>query len=265
MPVRCLRFAAISLVSIIFSGSSMPMHPNFVQAQTPETAPTTQPAQWTGHGRLYPSGTSACASFAGRGRFSGESLAGVTFHRGFQRADCLMQGKRRNGQPYYLKAASFVKCPRRYQFVGDHNKGVCVLPSAPQTGNKPDYRDTPTMGVAKPFIRGAATAYNLKRATNVLSGIRAQVSRGLKPKASDFKKWAELQGWKPTRTPNGPLKYLDENGVERLAIKRGSSRTPGSETPHVELRDANDKLIDIHGNPTTKRNPLNHTQIEYDI
>jgi hypothetical protein len=56
--------------------------------------------------------------------------------------------------------------------------------------------------------------------------------------ASDVVKWAENQGWSQTQTPTGPIKFVDENGVVRVTIKKGSPRTPGSETPHIELRDA---------------------------
>ncbi len=68
------------------------------------------------------------------------------------------------------------------------------------------------------------------------------------PKASDFKLWAELQGWQPIQNPRGPLKYRDESGVVRLTLKQGSSRTPGSNYPHVELRNADSQRIDIGEN-----------------
>jgi hypothetical protein len=56
-----------------------------------------------------------------------------------------------------------------------------------------------------------------------------------------------------------------EELFERVTIKRGSERTPGSEEPHVELRDENGQLIDPEGNPVPKRDPGNHTPIEWDL
>jgi PPE-repeat protein len=61
---------------------------------------------------------------------------------------------------------------------------------------------------------------------------------GRTPKASELEEYALSQGWTKTQTPGGPPKYVVENGIVRMTIKEGSPRTPGSETPHVELRDA---------------------------
>jgi hypothetical protein len=61
------------------------------------------------------------------------------------------------------------------------------------------------------------------------------------------------------------VKYLDDNGVNRMTIKSGSSRTPGSENPHVELRDATGQRVDVAGNPVTRKSPGNHTPIVWDI
>lgn len=89
---------------------------------------------------------------------------------------------------------------------------------------------------------------------------------GIKPKASDFKTWAESQqNWYPTQTPNGPLKYVDKKGIIRLTLKQGSSRTPGSNQPHAELRNAKGIRIDPQGNPVTRRSLANHTFIDWDI
>lgn len=87
---------------------------------------------------------------------------------------------------------------------------------------------------------------------------------GAKPKASELEEYALSQGWTKTQTPNGPPKYVDENGVVRMTIKQGSPRTPGSEHPHVELRDATGQRIDPFGNPVTRTSPENHTPIEWD-
>lgn len=86
------------------------------------------------------------------------------------------------------------------------------------------------------------------------------------PKASDFIIWAEAQkGWQPTQTPNGPLKYVDKNGITRLTLKQGSQRTPGSHHPHVELRNAKNQRIDPQGNLVSRRSIANHTPINWDI
>lgn len=87
---------------------------------------------------------------------------------------------------------------------------------------------------------------------------------GRVPKASELEKFAQSQGWTKTQTPNGPPKYIDENGVARITLKEGSPRTPGSETPHVELRDATGQRIDPNGNPVTRRSDGNHTPIVWD-
>ncbi len=63
----------------------------------------------------------------------------------------------------------------------------------------------------------------------------------------------------------GPLKYVDKNGYKRITIKKGSARTPGSEDPHVALRDDNGKRIDPFGNKVQQDDPANHTPIDYDI
>ncbi len=72
------------------------------------------------------------------------------------------------------------------------------------------------------------------------------------------------QGWTKKQTDNGPPTWVDENGVKRLTIKRGSSRTPGSELPHVEMRNAAGQRIDAYGNRTPQRDLRNHTPIEWD-
>jgi len=102
-------------------------------------------------------------------------------------------------------------------------------------------------------------------ADQIFQRITQVVERGEIPKASDFKLWAELQGWQPTQTPKGSLKYVDENGVVRLTLKQGSSRTPGSNYPHVELRNPDTQRIDIWGNHVTRKSPGNHTRIQWDI
>ena len=89
--------------------------------------------------------------------------------------------------------------------------------------------------------------------------------RGGPPKASELSDFAERQGWHPSQTENGPLKYTDDNGVVRMTVKRGSPRTPGSEHPHVELRGPDGGRIDPSGNPVSRRSPGNHTPIDWDL
>ncbi|MCP9274032.1 WXG100-like domain-containing protein [Mycolicibacterium arenosum] len=84
------------------------------------------------------------------------------------------------------------------------------------------------------------------------------------PKASELEEYAGSQGWTKTQTPGGPPKYVDENGIVRMTTKEGSPRTPGSEGPHVELRDGTGQRIDPNGNPVTRRSEGNHTPIEWD-
>jgi hypothetical protein len=88
--------------------------------------------------------------------------------------------------------------------------------------------------------------------------------KGRTPKASELEEYALEQGWTKTQTPGGPPKYVDENGIVRMTIKEGSPRTPGSEVPHVELRDGTGQRIDPNGNPVTRRSPGNHTPIMWD-
>jgi len=88
--------------------------------------------------------------------------------------------------------------------------------------------------------------------------------KGRTPTASELADWAKSQGWTRIQNPGGPAKYVDENGVVRMTIKEGSPRTPGSETPHVELRDPSGQRIDPNGNPVTRRSPGNHTPIVWD-
>ena len=91
-----------------------------------------------------------------------------------------------------------------------------------------------------------------------------ELFNGRTPKASELEDYARSQGWTKTQTPDGPPKYVDENGITRMTVKEGSPRTPGSEGPHVELRDAGGQRIDPNGTPVTKRSPGNHTPIVWD-
>lgn len=84
-------------------------------------------------------------------------------------------------------------------------------------------------------------------------------------KASDLRAYAKKQGWHREQTENGPEIWKDENNIKRITIKKGSPRTPGSKTPHVEIRNAQGERIDSNGNLVTRKSPQNHTPIDYDL
>ncbi|WP_181775433.1 putative T7SS-secreted protein [Amycolatopsis pittospori] len=99
--------------------------------------------------------------------------------------------------------------------------------------------------------------------------VKAQLSEyfdpnGAPPKASDLARYADAQGWQKQQTPTGPAKYVDDSGIVRMTIKEGSGRTPGSENPHVELRNEDGVRTDPHGNPVSRKSPGNHTPITWD-
>ena len=87
----------------------------------------------------------------------------------------------------------------------------------------------------------------------------------LPPKASELKQYAESQGWKPSQTGNGPLKYIDDNGIARVTIKKGSPQAPGSSHPHVELKNHLGQRTDSKGNIVTRKSLENHTPIDFDL
>lgn len=124
---------------------------------------------------------------------------------------------------------------------------------------------------------GAILGYGAGKVTSSLTKLRAArkmpdvkpnlpdyFKTGTAPKTSDLEKYAQAQGWTKTQTPNGPPKFVDENGVNRMTLKSGSDRAPGSAHPHIELRDENGQRIDPQGNPVTRSDPANHTPIEWD-
>jgi len=104
---------------------------------------------------------------------------------------------------------------------------------------------------------------------NKNQSLKSLFKSGKKVKASELVKYAESQGWTMKRNPNGPIKYFDQNGVERLTIKKGSIRTPGSNYPHVAAKNASNVRIDPRTEFPVSRNssgPIgNHTEIEYDL
>ena len=92
------------------------------------------------------------------------------------------------------------------------------------------------------------------------------ISTNINPQASDFQVWAESQqGWHLTQTPNGPLKYIDKNRKARLTLKQGTPRAPGSNHPHVEVRNPKNIRIDLQGKPVNRKSIANHTPIDWDI
>jgi hypothetical protein len=84
-------------------------------------------------------------------------------------------------------------------------------------------------------------------------------------RASSYIRHAESQGWKRIQTPGGPIKYIDENGIARVEIKRGSVRAPGSGFPHVSLRDAFGQFINPSGKNVIRKGAGNHTPIIWDL
>ncbi|HWF74446.1 MAG TPA: hypothetical protein VG186_13945 [Solirubrobacteraceae bacterium] len=81
---------------------------------------------------------------------------------------------------------------------------------------------------------------------------------GKVPSEAELHGYAQGQGWQLQPSPTGPPKYVDGNGVPRLTIKSGSARTPGSEGPHIEVRDPSGQRTDPFGNPVLRRSPGNH-------
>jgi RHS repeat-associated protein len=113
---------------------------------------------------------------------------------------------------------------------------------------------------------GNLTAALLSENSSLQSGSTNPFDGNNTPKASEVSKWAEGQGWTKVSSETGPTKYVDQNGVVRVTIKKGSSRTPGSEGPHVEVRNSSGKRIDPRtGKEVTRRSDENHTSIEWDI
>jgi hypothetical protein len=58
--------------------------------------------------------------------------------------------------------------------------------------------------------------------------------------------------------------FVDAGGVKRLAIKKGS-RSPGSELPHIEVRNSLGDRVDPFGNEVTKRSSSNDVPNEWDL
>jgi hypothetical protein len=84
-------------------------------------------------------------------------------------------------------------------------------------------------------------------------------------KVSEVIALAESKHWKIVKSNTGPIKFVDSQGTARLTIKQGSARTAGSETPHIEIRNAEGIRVDMSGKPVSRRSKENHTPIEWDI
>lgn len=89
-------------------------------------------------------------------------------------------------------------------------------------------------------------------------GLGALYGAGRTATREELVRYAEGQGWSLRRSPNGPVKYVDDDGQARLTIKSGSPRTSGSEGPHVEIRDGFGRRVDPFGSPVSRRAPDNH-------
>ena len=87
--------------------------------------------------------------------------------------------------------------------------------------------------------------------------------KGRTAKASELIDLAESRGWTLVKG-NGLMKFIDEHGNVRLKIKQGSSRTLGSEMPHLEIRSAHGR-VDINGNRVSRTSRDNHTPIKWDL
>ncbi len=91
-----------------------------------------------------------------------------------------------------------------------------------------------------------------------------QMTAGGRASRSQLEDFGAAQGWVRSQTATGPVKYTDENGITRLTIKQGSARTPGSEGPHVEMRNAQGARVDSFGNVVSRKSAGNHTPIVWD-
>jgi RHS repeat-associated protein len=92
-----------------------------------------------------------------------------------------------------------------------------------------------------------------------------QLTRNGDAGASDLMRSGQDQGWTVSKSPAGPSKFSDESGITRLTIKHGSPRAPGSNLPHIEVRDPTGQRIDPFGNPVTRNSPSNHVPITWDL
>ncbi|MGQ7816220.1 RHS repeat domain-containing protein [Metapseudomonas furukawaii] len=117
------------------------------------------------------------------------------------------------------------------------------------------------LGVGNVLRRG----YILAKGANTTENVANLFKAGRTAKASELRDFAKNQGWKSDQTDGGPLKFIDENGIARLTIKKGSPRAPGSSMPHVEFKDPSGQRTGPLGNPVTRKSAENHTKIDFDL
>lgn len=103
-----------------------------------------------------------------------------------------------------------------------------------------------------------------KAEASVAQASLRQTAAGGRATASQLDEVASSLGWTRSQSATGPVKFTDKTGVDRLTIKQGSARTPGSEGPHVEIRNSDGMRIDPFGNLVTRKSPGNHTPIVWD-
>lgn len=84
-------------------------------------------------------------------------------------------------------------------------------------------------------------------------------------RASELMRWGEVQGWTLRQNPTGPPRWFDQDGVERLTVKRGSARTPGSEEPHASIRNESGKYLDATGLEAKRESLPSHIPILWDL
>jgi hypothetical protein len=111
-------------------------------------------------------------------------------------------------------------------------------------------------------LTGSPSKELLKYDPNVPLG---HLTMGGTARASELVAFGHRQGWTLTQTKTGPMIFVDSTGVKRLTIKQGTPRAPGSDLPHVEMRDATGQRVDPFGNAVTRKSPGNHTPIEWDL
>lgn len=123
-------------------------------------------------------------------------------------------------------------------------------------------RPAPAADTAAP---GSASPVSAPSQTTAVDAQRMRLMQAGHGRASQIIDWALAQGWTRSQSAAGPPKFIDANGIVRLTLKKGSPRTPGSQTPHVELRDEYGRRIDPTGNRVTRHSPANHTPIIWDL
>lgn len=160
---------------------------------------------------------------------------------------------------------AFVRSERAASYVAytydDNARLAQVARGVPST----ERRVQATRAISGAFSRGGVAANGGALVKYDADFAIGQLTKGGRGTASGLVDLAESQGWKAVQSSGGPLKYFDSNGIERLVIKRGSARTPGSDFPHVAIRNASGQRVDPYGNLVTRKSPGNHTPIAWDL